>query len=207
LNRKEHLKEICEVVKIWDVRHRLIKNLSKGYRQRVGIAQALVGNPRIVIFDEPTVGLDPKQIIEIRNLIRRLGTRHTVILSTHILQEVQAVCDRIIIIKEGKLIADEKTENITRAVQDNHRFNVKIVGPQREVLNMLKSLQGVAHVEALGERDGDSFTYRVESAPNIDIRKILFHALADHGWPMIGMEAVGMDLEDIFIKLVDSKKE
>ncbi|MBO5109362.1 MAG: ATP-binding cassette domain-containing protein [Clostridia bacterium] len=206
LNRKEHLKEICEVVKIWDVRNRLIKNLSKGYRQRVGIAQALVGNPKIVIFDEPTVGLDPKQIIEIRNLIRRLGARHTVILSTHILQEVQAVCDRIIIIKEGKLVADEKTENITRAVQDNHRFNVKIVGPQREVLNMLKNLQGVSFAETLGERDGDSFTYRVESAPNIDIRKILFHALADKGWPMIGMEAVGMDLEDIFIKLVDNKK-
>ena len=206
LNRKEHLKEICEVVKIWDVRGRLIKNLSKGYRQRVGIAQALIGNPKIVIFDEPTVGLDPKQIIEIRNLIRRLGSRHTVILSTHILQEVQAVCDRIVIIKEGKLVADEKTENITRAVQDNHRFNVKIVGPQREVLNMIKGLQGVAHAETLGERDGDSFTYRIESVPNIDIRKILFHALADKGWPMIGMEAVGMDLEDIFLKLVDSKK-
>ena len=206
LNRTKHLEEICEVVKIKDVYKRLIKNLSKGYRQRVGIAQALIGNPEIIIFDEPTVGLDPKQIIEVRNLLRTLGKDHTIILSTHILQEVQAVCDRIIIIKEGKLVADEKTENITRAVQDNHRFNVKIVGPQREVLNMLKNLQGVSFAETLGERDGDSFTYRVESAPNIDIRKILFHALADKGWPMIGMEAVGMDLEDIFIKLVDNKK-
>ncbi|MDY3785843.1 MAG: ATP-binding cassette domain-containing protein, partial [Eubacteriales bacterium] len=136
-NREKHLKEICEVVKITDVYKRVIRNLSKGYRQRVGIAQALVGNPPIIIFDEPTVGLDPKQIIEIRNLIRTLGKDHTVILSTHILQEVQAVCDRIIIINKGKIVADEATENITRAVQNNRRFNVKICGPQKDVFNML----------------------------------------------------------------------
>ena len=108
LNRTKHLEEICEVVKIKDVYKRLIKNLSKGYRQRVGIAQALIGNPEIIIFDEPTVGLDPKQIIEVRNLLRNLGKDHTVILSTHILQEVQAVCDRIIIINKGKIVADEQ---------------------------------------------------------------------------------------------------
>lgn len=132
LNREKHLKEICEVVKIGDVFGRLIGHLSKGYRQRVGIAQALVGNPEVIIFDEPTVGLDPKQIIEIRNLIRTLGKSHTVILSTHILQEVQAVCDRILIINKGKLVADELTENITRAVQSNRRFNAKICGPSRD---------------------------------------------------------------------------
>ncbi|MBQ8005944.1 MAG: ATP-binding cassette domain-containing protein, partial [Clostridia bacterium] len=105
-NRKKHLAEICEVTKISDVRKKLIKNLSKGYKQRVGIAQALINNPKVIIFDEPTIGLDPKQIIEIRNLIRNLGKDHTVILSTHILQEVQAVCDRIIIINRGKVVAD-----------------------------------------------------------------------------------------------------
>ena len=110
LPREPHLAEICEVVKISDVRRRLIKNLSKGYRQRVGVAQALIGNPPVIIFDEPTVGLDPKQIIEIRSLIRSLGKDHTVLLSTHILQEVAAVCDRIIIINKGKIVADEKTE-------------------------------------------------------------------------------------------------
>ena len=99
----------------------------------MGIAQALVGNPPVIIFDEPTVGLDPKQIIEIRNLIRNLGQNHTVILSTHILSEVQAVCDRIVIINEGKIIADEKTENITRVVEENRKYNVKVCGPQREV--------------------------------------------------------------------------
>ncbi|MFA6948847.1 MAG: ATP-binding cassette domain-containing protein, partial [Eubacteriales bacterium] len=109
LNRKKHLEEIAEVTKISDVYKRIIRNLSKGYKQRVGIAQALVGNPKVIIFDEPTVGLDPKQIIEVRNLIRMLGRDHTVILSTHILSEVQAVCDRIVIINKGKIVADERT--------------------------------------------------------------------------------------------------
>ena len=137
LKRDAHIEEVMKVTKIDDVRHRLIKNLSKGYRQRVGIAQALIGNPPVIIFDEPTVGLDPKQIIEIRNLIRNLGKTHTVILSTHILSEVQSVCDRIIIINEGKIIADEKTESITQAVEDNRRYSVKICGPVREVQNVI----------------------------------------------------------------------
>ena len=197
LNKVKHLEEICEVVKISDVYHRVIKNLSKGYRQRVGIAQALIGNPPIIIFDEPTVGLDPKQVIEIRNLIRTLGRDHTVILSTHILGEVQAVCDRIIIINKGKIVADEKTENITRAVQSNRRFNVKICGPQREVLSMLKAKSGIVYAEALSERDGEAYTYAIESSPGVDIRKSLFFSLAENGWAMIGLEAVGMSEEQI----------
>ncbi len=207
LNRVKHLEEICEVVRITDVYHRVIKNLSKGYRQRVGIAMALVGNPEVMIFDEPTVGLDPKQVIEIRNLIRTLGRDHTVILSTHILQEVQAVCDRIIIINKGKIVADERTENINRAVQNNRRFNVKICGPQREVLSMLRAKQGIVYAEALSERDGDAYTYAIESAAGIDIRKGLFFSLAEKGWAMIGLEAVGMSIEDIFITIVDQSSE
>ena len=155
LNREKHLKEVCEVTKIADVRGRLIKNLSKGYRQRVGIAQALVGNPKVLIFDEPTVGLDPKQIIEIRNLIRNLGSDHTLILSTHILPEVQAVADRIVIINQGKIVADEKTENITRVVEDGRLYSVKICGPQREVLATLKGIPGVLRADAVGERELD----------------------------------------------------
>lgn len=207
LNRVKHLEEICEVVRISDVYHRVIRNLSKGYRQRVGIAQALVGNPEVMIFDEPTVGLDPKQVIEIRNLIRTLGRDHTVILSTHILQEVQAVCDRIIIINKGKIVADEKTENINRAVQSNRRFNIKISGPQREVLATLREKSGVVYAECLGERDGDAYTYAVESAAGVDIRKSLFFALAEKGWPILGLEAVGMSIEDIFISIVDQSSE
>ncbi len=203
LNRTKHLEEICDVVKIRDVYHRVIKNLSKGYRQRVGIAQALIGSPEVIIFDEPTVGLDPKQIIEVRNLLRNLGKDHTVILSTHILQEVQAVCDRIVIINKGKIVADELTENITRAVENTRRFQVKICGPQKEVLSMLRAKPGIVFAEVLSQRDGDAYTYTIESEVGVDIRKNLFYTLAEKNWPLIGMEALGMSLEDIFIAIVD----
>ena len=203
LNRDKHLDEICEVVKIKDVYNRLIKNLSKGYRQRVGIAQALIGGPEVMIFDEPTVGLDPKQIIEVRNLIRMLGKDHTVILSTHILQEVQAVCDRIVIINKGKIVADELTENITRAVESNRRFTVKICGPQKEVLAMLKSKPGIVYAELLPQKDADANVYAIETQMGVDIRKSLFYTLAEKNWPLLGLEAVGMSLEDIFISIVD----
>ena len=206
LPREEHLAEICDVVKISDVRRRLIKNLSKGYRQRVGVAQALIGNPPVIIFDEPTVGLDPKQIIEIRSLIRALGKNHTVLLSTHILQEVAAVCDRIIIINKGKIVADAKTENITRAVDTSRRFNVKVCGNQKDVIDTIKSIAGVSYVEALAQKDGDAYTYTVESEPGVDIRKKLFFTLSDKGMAMIGLEAVGMSLEDIFITVVDKNQ-
>ena len=206
-NREKHLKEICDIVKISDVQNRVIRNLSKGYRQRVGIAQALVGNPDIIIFDEPTVGLDPKQIIEIRNLIRTLGRDHTVILSTHILQEVQACCDRILIINKGKIVADEKTENISRVVENNRRFTVKICGPQREVLAMLKAKPGIVYAEAMPTRDGEAYVYMIESEVGVDVRKSLFYTLAEKNWPMIGLEAQGMSLEDIFITIVDKSNE
>lgn len=204
LNREKHLAEVRQVTKIDDVKNRLIKNLSKGYRQRVGIAQALIGNPPVIIFDEPTVGLDPKQIIEIRNLIRNLGQTHTVILSTHILSEVQAICDRIIIINEGKIIADEKTENITRVVEENRQYSIKICGPQREVLAALKNINGIVSAEVTGERELDSYTYLVEAERGVDIRKPVFYAMSEKGWPIIGIEAVGMNLEEVFIKIMDA---
>ena len=206
LDKATHLEQICETVKIKDVYHRVIRALSKGYRQRVGIAQALIGNPKVIIFDEPTVGLDPKQIIEIRNLIRGLGKAHTVILSTHILQEVQAVCDRIVIINKGKIVANEKTENISAAVEKSRRFNAKICGPQKDVLTMLRSMSGISYAEALAERDGDAYTYMVESDYGVDIRKKLFFELASRNWALIGLEALGMSLEDIFISVVDQSE-
>ena len=207
LPRAEHLAEVCETVKIKDVYRKVIGTLSKGYRQRVGIAQALIGKPKVIIFDEPTVGLDPKQIIEIRNLIRGLGKTHTVILSTHILQEVQAVCDRIVIINKGRIVANEKTENIANMVTNNRRFNVKIVGPQKEVLSFLKGMQGISYADVLAERDGDAYTYMIESEYGVDIRKKLFYQLAERSWPLVGMESLGMSLEDIFISVVESSEE
>ena len=206
LDRKKHLKEICDVVKITDVYNRVIRNLSKGYRQRVGIAQALIGNPPVLIFDEPTVGLDPKQIIDIRNLIKKLGKEHTIILSTHILSEVQAICDRIVVINKGTIVANERTENLANAVADKRRMNYHICGPQNEVLKLIKSIPGVTYAEVLGQRDADSISYMIESAENIDIRKPLFFALAEKRWPVIGMDLMGMDLEDVFLALIQDRK-
>ena len=202
-DRAEHLREVCDVVKITDVRKRLIRNLSKGYKQRVGVAQALIGDPPVIIFDEPTVGLDPKQIIEIRSLIRTLGKNHTVLLSTHVLGEVAAVCDRILIINKGKIVADEKTENITRVVENNRRMNIKICGPSKEVLQALKGVPGVSFAELQTERDGDAYVFTVESELGADVRKKIFFTMAERGWAIIGFEAVGMSLEDIFISVVD----
>ena len=207
LNRQEHLQTICETVKISDMFNKVIRTLSKGYRQRVGIAQALIGNPKVIIFDEPTVGLDPKQIIEIRNLIRSLGKAHTVILSTHILQEVQAVCDRIVIINKGKIVANEKTENIANVMSQNRRFNIKVVGHQKDVLAMLRAMPGITYAESLAERDGDAYSYMIESDTGIDIRKKLFYQLVECNWPLVGMESLGMSLEDIFISVVDQSEE
>ena len=203
LAREAHLNEIMNVTKTAQVRDRLIGNLSKGYRQRVGIAQALIGNPPVMIFDEPTVGLDPKQVIEIRSLLRTLGRNHTVILSTHILSEVQAICGRILMIKDGEIVADEKTENIARAAGGAAAFAVRICGPQRDVLSLLKNMDGVARVEVLSERELDAYTYRVEAKSGIDVRKPMFNALAREGWPIISLTPAGTSLEDVFIRLTD----
>lgn len=206
LPRRAHLDEICEAVRISDVRRRVIRNLSKGYKQRVGIGAALIGNPPLIILDEPTIGLDPKQIIEVRNLIRTLGRSHTVILSTHILSEAQAVCDRMIIINHGRVVADGKTEEINKFIEDNRRYKATICGPQSEVLPTLKKLPGVMLCEALAERDGDAVAYLIETKSGIDVRKALFYALAEKNWPLFGLEPVGMSLEDVFLKIVDKEE-
>lgn len=205
--RTQHIREICDVVKIGDVYDRLIANLSKGYKQRVGIAQALIGNPRVLIFDEPTVGLDPKQIIDIRNLIRMLGKEHTIILSTHILPEVQAVCDRIVVINKGKLVANEKTEDLVTAVDGSRKMVAKIVGPQEDVLKALKDVAGIRTVDVLGKRDTDSISYLIESEERVDARKPLFYMLSSKGWPLVGLEGMELSLEDIFIRLVGENRK
>ena len=161
----------------------------------------------MLIFDEPTVGLDPKQIIEIRNLIKLLGKEHTVILSTHILPEVQAVCDRIVVIDKGVIVANEKTEDLINAVEGSRRLIAKIVGPEDEVLKMLRATPGVKYAELLGRRDTDSFSYMLESEDKVDIRKPLFYNLARSGWPLIGLEGMELNIEDIFIRLIDRDKE
>ncbi len=202
LNRQKHIMEVCEVTKIVDIQGRLIRNLSKGYQQRVGIAQALVGNPRIIILDEPTVGLDPKQIIEIRNLIRSLGRDHTVILSTHILSEVQAVCDRIIIMNKGRIAADERTDELTELMTGTRRLEVQICGSRRDVLAAIRSLDCVSYAEAAKDVPGeDSTLYKIESKDGRDIRREIFALCSEKGMPIIGMETVSASLEDVFLNL------
>lgn len=206
LPKKKHLDDVCDLTKIRDVKNRVIRNLSKGYKQRVGIASALIGNPPLIILDEPTIGLDPKQIIEVRNLIRALGETHTVILSTHILSEAQAVCDRMIIIDRGRIVADGKTDEINQFITEKRRYKVLISGSQNEVLSVLKNLQGVSSCEALSERDGDATAYAVEAQKGIDIRKTLFYALAQKNMPILGLETLGASLEDIFISIIDREE-
>jgi ABC-2 type transport system ATP-binding protein len=202
-DRESHLGEIMSVVKLGEVKNRLIKNLSKGNKQRVGIAEALVGDPKVIIFDEPTIGLDPKQVIAVRNLMRTLAKKHTVVLSTHILAEVQAVCERVIIINKGKIIADERTEDIVKTIEDGYRYRVKICGPVGEVENSLRKVNGVKSVDATGDRDLDSYAYILESERGVDVRKAVFNLCSSRSWAMIGMEPVGTDLESVFIRLVD----
>ena len=205
LNRKKHIDEIVELINIQDVYKRPIGHLSKGYRQRVGIAQALVSSPDILIFDEPTVGLDPRQIVEIRSLISSLGKNHTVILSTHILPEVNAVCDRIVIINKGKIVADAKTGEL-EAITGVRKMKVKVCGPEKEVLASLKHLGGIINAEILPERDAISTSFVIESETNIDVRKPVFNMICSKGWQMVGLESFSASLEDVFIEIVDKKE-
>lgn len=198
---KAHLDDICARVRITDVRNRIIKNLSKGYRQRVGLAQALIGNPEVLILDEPTVGLDPKQIIEIRNLIKTLGKRHTVILSSHILPEVQAVCDRVIVINKGKIVADDTEENLSHSLSNDFRYIARIEGPEDEVTKILTSISGMKEVDSYGQKENGVFEYSLEAEPGTDIRRELFNRLADRNYPLLGLKTTELTLEDIFLRL------
>ena len=207
LERAEHIEKVLKEAKLLDVKNRLIRNLSKGYKQRVGIAQALIGDPKVIIFDEPTVGLDPKQILEVRNLIRGLGGAHTVILSTHILAEVQAVCERVIIINKGKIIADAKTDELKKNIEDGFRYEIKICGPEREVELALAKVSGVRRANATGQREDDAYVFVVESQRGHDARRAIFSLCSDKNWPIIGLAPIGTDLESIFIRLVDGSNE
>jgi ABC-2 type transport system ATP-binding protein len=200
LPKKEHIAAICESVGITPVRKRLIKNLSKGYQQRVGLAQAMLGNPDILILDEPTVGLDPMQILEIRSLIRELGKSSAVIFSSHILQEVQAVCDRVIVINNGILIADDTLENLSRAGEN--RLLLSAEGPAEEILQRIRSLPDLRSAELLGSAEEEgAFEFALESMPGQDIRRDLFRLLAEKGWPILSLRKNGLSLEEAFIRL------
>ena len=201
--RKEHLDEVCEVVRISHVRHRMIRNLSKGYRQRVGFAQALINDPQILILDEPTVGLDPREIVEIRTLIRKLGQTRTVILSSHVLSEIQSICERVMIINEGILVADALTEDLARSAAANSRYIVRIAAPEDQVVPVLSAIPGMLKVEVQGVMEPGTVDVLVEAEKDVDIRRALFEECAKRGWYILVITPVGVSLEDIFLQLVD----
>lgn len=185
------------------VANKLIHDLSRGYRQRVGLAQALVNDPEILILDEPTVGLDPKQIKEIRKLIKELAGKRTVILSTHILPEVSMICGRVIIINEGKLVADDTPENLTADLQKSARMFLQIAGaPAEEIEKELIQLPGIKSINRDEAQPDDSHGFIVEFAPENNIRKTLHPMIINKGWDLVEMRSMHMSLEDVFIKLV-----
>lgn len=200
-DRAKHLAEICKLMRIDHVYGRLIKNLSKGYRQRVGFAQALIGNPPVLILDEPTVGLDPKQIIEMRTLIKNLGKHHTVILSSHILPEIEAVCDRIVIINNGEIVADDTAANLSAQYSSDRRLLARIVGSEDAVTPILQHVAGIAAVTCFGEREPDVCEYALEPENGTDFRRALFTELAKAGYPLVGLRSMELSLEEIFISL------
>lgn len=201
LPRKSHLNEICSLVKITDVSRRVIRNLSKGYKQRVGLAQALVGNPKVLILDEPTVGLDPKQIIEIRTLIKKLGRNHTVILSSHILSEVQAVCDKIVVIDKGKLVANDTTEHLSHNLSADHKLTVQIEGPTKEVKALLEQIPEMQEVHLNRTIDKTIGEYELNAIEGCDIRREVFKRMAARNYPILLMRSSELTLEEIFLKL------
>jgi ABC-2 type transport system ATP-binding protein len=205
--KRSQISDIMELVKIGDHRNRLIKNLSKGYKQRVGLAQALVGSPDVLILDEPTVGLDPKQIIEIRRLIKALGKEHTIILSSHILPEVSAVCERVVIINNGEIAAIDTPENLSKGFGAASKLLVTVSGPKNSVENAIREIYGVKYVETGVEKDRESTSYIVESDKDIDIRKPLFFAMAKLGYPILELKSLNLSLEDIFLQIVTQEKE
>ncbi|NBH81903.1 ATP-binding cassette domain-containing protein [bacterium C-53] len=197
--------DVMELTKITDAGCRLIKNLSKGYKQRVGLAQALLGYPEVLILDEPTSGLDPKQIIEIRDLIKSLGNRHTVILSSHILSEVSAVCDHILILSHGKLVASDTPENLSRRMTGENVLELTVKGKKTFLLNLLNEIEGVKSVELCDAKEEEIIHVLVQTEGSQDIREPLFYCLAEKKCPILEMKQSSMSLEDVFLELTSDE--
>lgn len=205
-NRIAAIEEVEDAVKITEVKGRLIKNLSKGYKQRVGLAQALIGNPPLLILDEPTVGLDPNQIIEIRSLIKSLAGKHTIILSSHILSEINATCDYVLIIDKGRLVAEDTPENLAEHFADKNRILLSVKGERESVEEALKASAYVNSFEITQEQDG-IVDVTAESISDTDVRDELFFEFADKKLPIVKMETENLSLEDVFLKLTGEEAD
>lgn len=198
---ENQMKEVMELTMITDMSNRLIKNLSKGYKQRVGLAQAMLGYPEVIILDEPTVGLDPKQIIEIRDLIRKLGEKHTVILSSHILSEVQAVCEEIMIISKGRLVACDTPEGLTGFMNGNTTVELVVMGNKEKAENVIKKIKGIQKYHFENTHEEGFVKLVIETDAGQDIRTELFYALADERLPIMSINRLEKSLEDVFLTL------
>lgn len=204
---KKKVDEAMGKTAIGDVSKRLVKHLSKGYKQRVGIAQALIHNPDVLILDEPTIGLDPKQIIEVRQLIKSLGGDHTVILSTHILPEVSMTCQRVIIINEGKVVASDTPENLTRRLKGSESIRIDVAGPKADVESKIRQLKGVTKITSKESGRSNETSFTVEADLDTDIRRNLAACIVNAGWGLLEMRPIGMSLEEIFLHLTTKEEE
>lgn len=205
--KKSMVAEVMEMVKITDMKNRLIKNLSKGYRQRVGLAQAILGYPEVIILDEPTVGLDPKQIIEIRDLIKSLKEKHTVILSSHILSEVSAVCDYVLIISHGKLVASDTPENLGKLAEGSNTLNLIVKGEKDKICTALGQIEGVKNVTAADAKEEHAWNVNVSTNEDRDVREEVFFKMADAKCPILEMQSRKVSLEEIFLELTEDDKK
>ncbi len=201
--RKEQVEKIIEETGLKDVEKKLTRNLSRGYKQRVSMAGALVGEPKILILDEPTVGLDPKQITEIRNLIKSLGKKHTIILSSHILSEVSQICQKVIIINKGKIIAVDTPENLENKVTNKNDIYVTVEDMENKIKEVAKNIKEITKIELIKENDDKTKQYLIESTKDTDLRKILFQEFAKENITIFEMKKADATLEDAFMKLIE----
>ncbi len=204
--KKSMVEEVMEMVKISDMRNRLIKNLSKGYRQRVGLAQAILGYPEVIILDEPTVGLDPKQIIEIRDLIKNLKKKHTVILSSHILSEVSAVCDYVLIISHGKLVASDTPDNLSKLAQGSNTLSLLVKGDRDHIRILLGEIPGIREISITASKEQEGWEVNLSTEESTDIREEVFFKMADNHYPILEMKSKKVSLEEIFLELTEDNK-
>lgn len=199
-NRKKHIYDICSRVGISHILDRMIKNLSKGYRQRVGLVQSLLGDPEVVILDEPTVGLDPSQVVDIRTLIKDVGKQRTVIISSHILSEIQLICSRVILLNNGKVIADDTPDNLRKSMSKRNKIIANIAGKEKQVQQALLGKSNILSVAMLSQKEPGVYEYIIEGKPDSDIRVELFEGLADAKLPALSLNANNFTLEDYFLK-------
>ena len=201
--RKSMIGDVMEKVMLTNMKDRLIKNLSKGYKQRVGIAQTLIGNPDIIILDEPTVGLDPKQIIEIRTLIKQLGEDHTVLISSHILSEIGAVCDHVVIINKGHLVVSDSTENLEKLFKGQDILCLSAQGELEKIQNILREFPALSIADMKEAEESETYRFQLKVQDQADYRKQLFFRFAEAGIPLLEISRAGMSLEDIFLEITE----